>query len=408
MPSFDAFEYFVDLLALSVLLVPIYFAIRNPMARRLALAISGVYLLAVIAPRLAVYYVLFWTFIAVSQNGLALLREPSRRRIAFGCLVGATAMPMVVWKLLPGEFTISFNILTADLLWAISPRLGEIDAVRRIVIPLGLSFATFRGIDLLIQTHLGLVGRLGFDRILSYGLFPPVLVIGPIVEYGEVAGRDDRSPEWSAEDTASGLAQIASGFAKVFLLAYPLQGSADVFHFYATSSPALVWAGLFIFVWHFYFNFAGYSDIAIGIARLYGFHLKPNFNFPYLRRSPQDFWANWHMSLTRFAQRNIFIPLGGFRRRTQYVAVVATIMTIALWHDLSPSLVLFGLYHAVGLVGQRYLASGSWRRDPATETRTWVEAMKRLALFLYVALSFPMLMLPASRLGAFYGALVGF
>ena len=230
MPSFDAFEYFVDLLALSVLLVPIYFAIRNPMARRLTLAIAGVYLLAVIAPRLAVYYVLFWTFIALAQNGLALSREPSRRRIAFGCLVGATAMPMVVWKLLPAEFTISFNVLTADLLWAISPRLGEIDAVRRIVIPLGLSFATFRGIDLLIQTHLGLVGRLGFDRVLSYGLFPPVLVIGPIAEYGEVAGRDDGSSEWSAEDTAAGLAQIASGFAKVFLLAYPLQGSTGVTH----------------------------------------------------------------------------------------------------------------------------------------------------------------------------------
>ena len=405
MPSFDAFEYFADLLVLSLVGVPAYFSVRWPMARRLLLAGGGVYLLSVIAPRLALFYLLFWGFIGLAQTGLALLRDPSARRIAFGCLVGATVMPMVVWKLLPVEFTISFNALSADLVWAISPRLGEIDAVRRIIIPLGLSFATFRGIDLLIQTHLGLVGRLGFDRVLFYGLFPPVLVIGPIIEYAEVEQADERR-SWTAEDMAAGVAQIASGFTKVFLLAYPLQSSADVFRYYESASPALVWAGLFVFVWYFYFNFAGYSDVAIGIARLYGFRLKPNFDFPYLRRSPQDFWASWHMSLTRFAQRNIFVPLGGFRRRTQYVAMVATMMTIALWHDLSSSLVLFGLYHATGLVAQRYWASGRGR-ERSPETPRWVKGVQTAGLFSYVALSFPLLVLPVSRLGGFYRALIG-
>ena len=79
--------------------------------------------------------------------------------------------------------------------------------------------------------------------------------------------------------------------------------------------------------------------MAIGTARLLGFKLAPNFNNPYLKTNPQDFWNSWHMSLTRFAQRNVFVPMGGMRARTQYPAIVATMMVIALWHDLSIPLV---------------------------------------------------------------------
>ena len=93
--------------------------------------------------------------------------------------------------------------------------------------------------------------------------------------------------------------------------------------------------------------------MAIGSARLLGFRLAPNFNNPYLKTNPQDFWNSWHMSLTRFAQRNVFVPMGGMRARTQYVAIVATMMVIALWHDLSIPLVIFGLYHSAGLVSHR-------------------------------------------------------
>ena len=93
--------------------------------------------------------------------------------------------------------------------------------------------------------------------------------------------------------------------------------------------------------------------MAIGCARIFGFRLAPNFNNPYLKTNPQDFWNSWHMSLTRFAQRNVFVPMGGMRARTQYVAIVATMMVIALWHDLSIPLVIFGIYHSTGLVLHR-------------------------------------------------------
>ena len=91
---------------------------------------------------------------------------------------------------------------------------------------------------------------------------------------------------------------------------------------------------LFVFALYFFFNFSGFSDVAIGSARLYGFRLKPNFDNPYMKTNPQAFWNSWHMSLTRFAQRNVFVPLGGMRPQHQYRAIFATIMVIALWHDL--------------------------------------------------------------------------
>ena len=112
--------------------------------------------------------------------------------------------------------------------------------------------------------------------------------------------------------------------------------------------------------------------MAIGSARILGFRLAPNFNNPYLKTNPQDFWNSWHMSLTRFAQRNVFVPMGGMRAQTQYVAIVATMMVIALWHDLSIPLVIFGLYHSAGLIIHRRWVAGHPRRADAAWCGGWV------------------------------------
>jgi len=136
-----------------------------------------------------------------------------------------------------------------------------------------------------------------------------------------------------------------------------------------------VWMALLVFSWSFYFNFSGFSDLAIGIACLFGFKLKSNFNHPFFSRNIRTFWANWHMSLTRFAQRNVFIPLGGMRKRTQYVAIVGTMIVIALWHGLSFGFVLFGLYHSFGLCIHRFCENYSTQmRKDVVETRGVVAA----------------------------------
>ena len=153
---------------------------------------------------------------------------------------------------------------------------------------------------------------------------------------------------------------------KVFLFAYLLRVSQGVFDLDAhEGSPLEYWLELAIFAWYFYFNFSRLLDMAIGSARILGFRLAPNFNNPYLKTNPQDFWNSWHMSLTRFAQRNVFVPMGGMRAQTQYVAIFATMMVIALWHDLSIPLVIFGLYHSAGLIIHRRWVAGHPRGPDA-------------------------------------------
>jgi D-alanyl-lipoteichoic acid acyltransferase DltB (MBOAT superfamily) len=166
----------------------------------------------------------------------------------------------------------------------------------------------------------------------------------------------------------------------------------------------VLWFELVLYAWYFYFNFSGYSDLAIGVARLFGFRLKPNFSRPYTRMNPQAFWNSWHMSLTRFAQRNVFVPLGGMRQRSQYVAIAATMMVIALWHDISLALVLFGLYHTAGIIGARLL---NQVRPAATDPSTLLKTGKAFLLFMFVVASLPMLVLKFDELGRFYEALIG-
>ena len=165
-----------------------------------------------------------------------------------------------------------------------------------------------------------------------------------------------------------------------------------------------IWVELVMYTWFFYLNFSGYSDLAIGIARLFGFKLKPNFSRPFTRTNPQEFWNSWHMSLTRFAQRNVFVPMGGMRQRTQYLAIAATMMVIALWHDISLPLVVFGVYHTCGLIGARIL---NQIRPAAPDPSILLSTGKGLLLFVFVAASLPLLTLKFSELGRFYEALLG-
>lgn len=402
MLSFDSFDYFADLLAIVVVVLPVFYALRRPRHRRVLLAVVGMYLLFVIAPRLALFYAGFWLGVLVLQRVLARWRHGAVSTPVLWLTVVVALTPMLVWKLWPAGFVIEFNLAFHGVLRDLAGPVGQVDAIRQIILPLGLSFATFRAIDLLVQTYLGAVDALPVDRLLFFGFFPPVQMIGPVIEYREVAATADTRHRLTPQDLFEGGLQIAVGLVKVFVLAWPLQTSIEVFASYDANPVYLIWLELFFFAWFFYLNFAGYSDLAIGISRLFGFELKPNFASPFTKTNPQDFWNSWHMSLTRFAQRNVFVPLGGMRRRSQYPAIVATIMVIALWHDLTLPLVIFGVYHAAGLIIHRYSASVR----PPRPVSPFVN-LKPVVLFTFVMLSLPLLVIDIGDVGGFYAALVG-
>jgi D-alanyl-lipoteichoic acid acyltransferase DltB (MBOAT superfamily) len=406
MLDFSTFDYFAWLLSLCVVLLPVYYVLPWAPARRALLTATGCYLLFLVAPRLMLLYIIFWLVVTALQGILAILGE--RKAASYALMVSVLGLlaPLVYWKLVPADSVIRFNVELSSLARGISPYLGAIDAASNIILPIGLSFAVFRGIDLLIQTYLGVIPRLSPGRILFYGFFPPVQIIGPVIEYSELEapGRPPPSRWPLIDDISSGLSMIVIGLVKVFVLAYPLEQAADVFVFYETNGALVLWFELVLFAWFFYLNFAGYSDMSIGVARLFGYKLKPNFNLPYFRTSPQDYWNNWHMSLTRFAQRNVFTPLGGMRQERQYVAVAATIMVIALWHNISWALVVFGLYHGAGLILARL---SNVRRPAQTNPSIPLRVGKNLVMFMFVLLGLPLLILQLEDAPDFYLALVG-
>lgn len=371
--------------------------------RRCLLAGTGMYLLYFIAPRLLLFYLVFWGLAFLLQN---LVARFSQGRFSFPLLLVTVAVmlaPMLLWKIVGDDFVLLFNLITNHGIQLFSEWIWEIDLIRKIIIPVGISFATFRAIDLLIKTYVGRISKLTFDRVFFFGFFPAVQIVGPIIEYEEIQRQGDALYTFAPEDILEGSKRIASGFFKIFLLAFWLRDSTHVFELFDSMQTWKIWVSLIMFTWYFYLNFSGYSDIAIGAARLFGYVLKENFSYPYFKSNIQEFWNHWHMSLTRFAQRNIFVPFGGYRPRTQYRAILATMMVIALWHDITWPLVLFGLCHGMGLVAHRsYLGLKGYTSFPQ-----WPDYVSRLITYLFVTISFPLLFLPINKLTEFYLAMIG-
>lgn len=401
-PEFNSTSYFIDLLALCLVLVPLIAAIKKELARHIILTISGAALLYYIAPRLLVFYTAFWLAIFVLQRIIALTTDQKIGTLIFWVCAAVLLTPMVTWKLNYDEFSTVFNLITNDAVGRLFPEIiWNIDLARQIIIPIGLSFATFRGIDLLVKTWVGKLENLSLSKVLHYGFFPPVQIVGPIIEYEEI----QKHQKITAEDIYQGFLRISFGLIKVLLLAAILQKSAVIFQTYDTAPILKIWAFLFIYTWFFYLNFSGYSDLAIGTSRLMGYKLKENFCFPYFRRNIAEFWNNWHMSLSRFAQRYAFVPLGGYRKKTQYLAILGTIFIIALWHDISWGMVLFALYHGAGLIIHRIYSNKYGDRDKKSSLP--VAWLKIAGTYLFVVLSFPLLVLPLEKASEFYLSLVG-
>lgn len=404
MLNFDSFEFFANLFVLLAVLVPAYRLIKNVVARRLLLGLAGVYLLELIAPRLALFYLGFWLLVGLLQWVVGRTAESRFATPVFALSAVAVLAPMVVWKIWTDTFVIDFNLWGDSAVRSLLGPWGDVDLARDIILPLGLSFSTFRGLDLIIKNYLGVLTPLRPDEVFFYGFFPPVQLIGPVIQYTEI--RDGIRPGQTrvTEDLREGLLLVASGLFKIFVVSYPLQSSSDVFGALNQNGMGVLWLELLLFTVYFYFNFAGYSDLAVGAARLLGYEIGRNFDWPYAKTNPQAFWNSWHISLTGFFRRNVFVPFGGMRERSQYRAIFLTIMAIALWHDISIPLVVFGLYHAAGLIGHRYLVT---KRQPPPGETLLRRLPKMAAMVGFFGLSLPLMVIKADQIVPVYSHLVG-
>lgn len=229
----------------------------------------------------------------------------------------------------------------ADLLG----RFGLEVHVLELALPIGISFYTFQSISYLVDVYRKeSKAQKRFGDLLLYIAMFPQLIAGPIVRYGTIA-REINQRQVSWQDMADGSFRFIIGLGKKVILANQLSEVSDQFLAgdLASLSTAGAWVGLLAFTLQIYFDFSGYSDMAIGIGRCLGFHFKENFDHPYCCNSITDFWRRWHISLGSFFRDYLYIPLGGNRRHQFFNILVVWFLT-GMWHGASWNFILWGVY----------------------------------------------------------------
>jgi alginate O-acetyltransferase complex protein AlgI len=231
---------------------------------------------------------------------------------------------------------------------AARPALGGPGAV---IIPLGLSYYTFRCIHYLIEHYKARLAPHGFSQFVSYLFFYPTIIAGPIHRFNEFQ-RDLRRRRWDARSFSLGCERILYGYVQIIVLGNWLV-SVRLQPYIAGLDPsqqALVeYLECVMFGANIYFQFAGYSSVAIGFALVLGFRIIENFDHPFIRPNISAFWRCWHISLSSWCRDYVYVPVAASTRSVA-LGTVATMVVIGLWHELSPRYLAWGLYHAAGIV----------------------------------------------------------
>jgi len=245
---------------------------------------------------------------------------------------------------------------------AILGRLGHFKTIEftKLVLPLGISFYTFETITYVVDVYRKVHKPL--DNVWDYQLYIllfPKLIAGPIIRYHEIADQiKDRSANDTIDDKLTGFYRFIIGLSKKVLIANQLGAQADIIFSsnYHVLNSGVAWIGALAYTFQIYFDFSGYSDMAIGLGRMMGFKFPENFNNPYISQSITEFWRRWHMSLGRWMKNYLYIPLGGNRVNSKlrlYFNLWIVFLLSGLWHGASWGFVFWGAYHGTFLALER-------------------------------------------------------
>jgi len=233
-------------------------------------------------------------------------------------------------------------------------------------LPIGISFYTFQTISYTIDVYWGKVkAQHNYAKFFMYVSLYSQLVAGPIVRYADVAREVDFRQE-TAKDISAGITRFLVGLTKKVFIANTAGSFADS---YLTGdllsrSTAAMWFGALMFTIQIYYDFSGYSDMAIGLGQMFGFHFLENFNYPYIAKTASDFWRRWHMSLGAFFRDYVYIPLGG-NRKHQYLNLFIVWFLTGLWHGASWNFILWGLWFGVLIIAERLFLKKVLEKLPA-------------------------------------------
>ena len=329
-------------------LLAVYFVIPSRLRGLRNLVLLGFSLLfyAWAGPRL-IPLVLLSSGVAYFGGLLATAQHSLRvRRLAVG-LSTAVGLGLLGWY--------KYAMFVAENLSYLFPNLP----IPHVVLPIGISFYTFQSISYVVDIYRGDVApqKNPLWVALYIALFPQ-LVAGPIVRYETIAtALQDRRE--TLEDFSAGLTRFFFGLGKKMLIANAMGQIADaVFHYDPNLlAPSLAWVGVAAYAMQIYFDFSAYSDMAIGLGRMFGFRFLENFNYPYIARSITEFWRRWHISLSVWFRDYLYIPLGG--NRCSKGKLIRNIFIVWLltgfWHGAAWNFVVWGLWFFLWLVGEKFL-----------------------------------------------------
>lgn len=232
-------------------------------------------------------------------------------------------------------------------------------AVKEIVLPIGISFFTFQSMSYVIDLYRRNipVQKNPISLALYISMFPQ-LIAGPIVRYADVFLQiDERTID--VEKLTYGIQRFIIGLSKKVLIANVLGEVADKIFAtpYTQIDPATAWVGAICYMMQIFFDFSGYSDMAIGLGKMFGFDFKENFKLPYISKSITEFWRRWHISLSTWFKDYLYIPLGGNRTGNVYVNLMIVFILCGLWHGASWTFLCWGVWHGMFLIIEKLFKS---------------------------------------------------
>ncbi len=248
------------------------------------------------------------------------------------------------------------------------------DSIPQIVLPIGISFFTFQAMSYVIDVYRGR-GEVQKNplNVALYISFFPQLIAGPIVRYETVAYEMKNRRE-TADDFLDGFSRFVIGFAKKVMISNTLSVYADAaFGDIASLSVAGSWLGAICYTFQIFFDFSGYSDMAIGLGKMFGFHFLENFNYPYISRSITEFWRRWHMSLGSWFRDYLYIPLGGSRVKKSRMIFNLFVVWLAtgVWHGANWTFLVWGLLYFVLLMFEKLTGLDKVETGKAANAIRW-------------------------------------
>lgn len=280
-------------------------------------------------------------------------KDPVKRKTALTVTLILSFAILFIFKYM-GFFTENVNVLFKSNL-----------PIAKFILPIGISFYTFQTVSYVIDCYWGKIKpQYDFSKYLLYVSLFPQLVAGPIVRYEAIA-TEIESRKITSDDWTYGLGRIILGLSKKVIIANNLSTIVNqIFGSNIADVPVMgIWLGSALFALQVYFDFSGYSDMAIGMGRLFGFHINENFNHPFICKDIQEFWQRWHISLgTFFRDYLLYMPIFGKRRK--YGGLILVWFATGLWHGASWNFIIWGMFFGIFIMIETYLGKKKIKKIP--------------------------------------------